>query len=129
MNKFGVNREKEEALILKMKELGIEEADIEERFIRSGGPGGQNVNKVSTCVQLMHKPSGLIVKSQENRAQGINRFLARRLLVEKIEERILGRKSKKQIKSDKIKKQKKRRKRRTGKKLLTGQFICHYTYK
>lgn len=120
MNKFGVNREKEEALILKMKELGIEEADIEERFIRSGGPGGQNVNKVSTCVQLIHKPSGLIVKSQENRAQGINRFLARRLLVEKIEERILGRKSKKQIKSDKIKKQKKRRKRRTGKKLLTG---------
>ncbi|MCK5392296.1 MAG: peptide chain release factor-like protein [Deltaproteobacteria bacterium] len=117
MSKFGVSVEKEEALLQKMNELGVLEADIDEKFIRSGGPGGQNVNKVATCVQLKHIPTGIIVKIQKDRSQGINRFLARRSLVSKIEEGLLGKSSAEQLKIEKIQKQKKRRKRRTKLKL------------
>ncbi len=117
MGKFGVSVEKEEALLQKMNELGVLEADIDEKFIRSGGPGGQNVNKVATCVQLKHIPTGIIVKIQKDRSQGINRFLARRSLVSKIEEGLLGKSSAEQLKIEKIQKQKKRRKRRTKLKL------------
>ena len=117
MSKFGVSIEKEEALLQKMKELGVHEDDIDEKFIRSGGPGGQNVNKVATCVQLKHIPTGIIVKIQKDRSQGINRFLARRSLVSKIEEVLLGKSSAEQLKIKKIQKQKKRRKRRTKLKL------------
>lgn len=100
-----------------MEELGVQESDIDEKFIRSGGPGGQNVNKVSTCVQLKHIPTGIIVKIQKDRSQGVNRFLARRSLVAKIEERLVGKPTKEQLKIEKIQKQKKRRKRRTKTKL------------
>jgi len=117
MSKFGVSVEKEEALLQKMKELGVLEADIDEKFIHSGGPGGQNVNKVATCVQLKHIPTGIIVKIQKDRSQGVNRFLARRSLVSKIEEVLLGKSSAEQLKIKKIQKQKKRRKRRTKLKL------------
>ena len=65
--------------------LGVREADIEESFVRSGGHGGQNVNKTSTCVMLVHRPTGVQVKCQETRQQGLNRFIARRLLLDKIE--------------------------------------------
>jgi len=117
MSKFGVSVEKEEALLKKMNELGVSEADIDEKFIRSGGPGGQNVNKVSTCVQLKHLPTGIIVKIQKDRSQGVNRFLARRSLISKIEEGLLGKSTKEQLKIEKIQKQKKRRKRRAKLKL------------
>ena len=117
MSKFGVSIEKEEALFKKMKELGVFEDDLDEKFIRSGGPGGQNVNKVATCVQLKHIPTGIIVKIQDDRSQGINRFLARRFLVSKIEADISDKPTKEQLKIAKIQKQKKRRKRRTKSKL------------
>ncbi len=117
MSKFGVSMDKEQALFKKMKELGIEEDDLDEKFIRSGGPGGQNVNKVATCVQIKHKPTGIIVKIQDDRSQGVNRFLARRSLVSKIEERTSDKPTKEQLKIAKIQKQKKRRKRRTKSKL------------
>ncbi len=117
MSKFGVSVEKEEELLKKMKELGVHEADIDEKFIRSGGPGGQNVNKVATCVQLKHLPTGITVKIQKDRTQGVNRFLARRSLLSKIEESISGKPAKEQIKIQKIQKQKKRRKRKTKAKL------------
>jgi len=68
-----------------MSALGIRESDIEESFVRSGGHGGQNVNKTSTCVVLTHRPSGVQVKCQTTRHQGQNRLLARRLLLDKIE--------------------------------------------
>ncbi|MGB3364771.1 MAG: peptide chain release factor-like protein [Thermodesulfobacteriota bacterium] len=117
MSKFGVSLEKEEALKKKMEELGVKDVDIDEKFIRSGGPGGQNVNKVATCVQLKHLPTGITVKVQKDRTQGVNRFLARRSLVSKIEESISGKPTKEKLKIQKIQKQKKRRKRKTKAKL------------
>ena len=68
-----------------MAALGVREADIEETFVRSGGHGGQNVNKTATCVMLLHGPTRLQVKCQTTRSQGLNRYLARRLLLDKIE--------------------------------------------
>lgn len=117
MTKFGVTAEKEKSLLKKMKALRIYENDIIETFIKSGGPGGQNVNKVATCVQLNHRPTGMVVKVQKERSQALNRFFARRELVSRIEQRLLGKKSPEQVKIDKVRKQKKRRKRRSLKKL------------
>jgi len=80
-----VSAEKEKALALRMQELGVSENDFEESFIRSSGPGGQKVNKTSSCVHLVHIPTGLAVKCQRERSQSLNRHLARRLLLDKIE--------------------------------------------
>jgi protein subunit release factor B len=85
-----------------MAELGVTEGDLEESFVRSGGHGGQNVNKTSTCVMLVHKPTGLQVKSQATRQQGLNRFIARRLLLDKIEELRTGRVAAEQARIEKL---------------------------
>ncbi|MDD5654758.1 MAG: peptide chain release factor-like protein, partial [Candidatus Omnitrophica bacterium] len=85
MSGFGVSPEKESALYAKMSRLGIKQEDIVESFVRSGGPGGQNVNKVSSCVHLKHLPTGIEVKCQQERSQALNRYLARRILADKIE--------------------------------------------
>src|SRR5580698_3330396 len=85
MSAFPVSLEKEAQLVRRMTALGVREADIEESFVRSGGHGGQNVNKTSTCVMLLHRPTGVQVKCQATRQQGLNRFIARRLLLDKIE--------------------------------------------
>ena len=79
---LGVTQYKVRELEKKMKQLGILAEDIEERFIRSAGPGGQNVNKTSTCVHLKHRPTGIEVKCSKERSQALNRFFARRKLVE-----------------------------------------------
>jgi protein subunit release factor B len=79
----GISPDKEQALRERMDALGIFEKDLEETFIRSGGHGGQNVNKVATCVRLRHLPTGLEVKCQQERSQALNRFLARRILADK----------------------------------------------
>jgi peptide chain release factor len=69
----------------RMKQLGIHQPDLEETFARSSGPGGQNVNKVSTAVTLRHRPSGLSVTVQDSRSQAVNRKLARQRLLDAIE--------------------------------------------
>ncbi|PJZ65066.1 peptide chain release factor-like protein [Leptospira wolffii] len=84
--RFPISPEKESALLNRMSKLGIQESDLEESFMRSGGKGGQNVNKVSTAVRLFHKPSGTEVKCSIHRTQGLNRYKARILLCEKLEE-------------------------------------------
>lgn len=81
---FPVSEEKNRWLKEKMETLGIHEEDIEEKFIRSSGRGGQKVNKTSTCVYLKHLPTGIEVKSMRERSQALNRFLARRELVMRI---------------------------------------------
>jgi len=106
-----------------MKEHGIRKEDVIERFIRSSGAGGQNVNKVSTAVYLKHIPTGIEVKMQKERSQALNRFLAWRLLLDKIESKILGEKSRKQKEIEKIRRQKRKRSRRAKEKMLRGKKI------
>jgi protein subunit release factor B len=113
-----ISPQKEQALLEKMKALGIFESDIDESFVRSGGAGGQHVNKTSTCVQLYHRPTGIMVKCQESRSQSDNRYLARRILAAKVESQILGKKSEEQQKREKIRRQKRRRSRRAKEKML-----------
>jgi len=117
-----ISSAKESALRRRMAELGIRESDLEESFIRSGGAGGQHVNKTSTCVQLLHRPSGLIIKCQQDRSQALNRFLARRLLVDKIEARLLGERSREEQRRQKIRRQKRRRSRRSKEKMLADKL-------
>ena len=121
MSRFPVSSEKEQALLAKMAALGISENDLEETFITSGGHGGQNVNKVSTCVALTHRPSGVSVKCQQERSQALNRFIARRILADKIETIQLGQKSAEQQRIEKIRRQKRRRSRRAKNKMLDNK--------
>src|SRR5438067_7306123 len=109
---FPVSPEKEDQLARRMAALGVREADLEESFVRSGGHGGQNVNKTATCVMLLHRPTGLQVKCQTTRQQGLNRFVARWLLLDKIEARQKGFVAADRARTEKIRRQKRRRSRR-----------------
>ncbi|MDP2980489.1 MAG: peptide chain release factor-like protein [Candidatus Omnitrophota bacterium] len=118
-----VSIDKEEILKAKMDSLGIKETDIEEKFVRSSKKGGQKVNKTSSCVYLKHRPTGIAVKCQEERSQALNRFLARRILVNKIESLVLGRKARAQKETEKIRRQKRKRSRRAKEKMLRYKKI------
>jgi len=109
---FGVTDKKRDELAARMERCGLREEDFEEQFVRSSGPGGQNVNKRATCVLLKHVPSGLEVKMRKERTQALNRYYARKRLCELMEEKILGKESPAARKAEKIRKQKNRRRRR-----------------
>jgi len=115
---YGVSPKKEEDLRQKMEQLGIFEKDIMEKFIRSSGRGGQKVNKTSTCVYLKHLPTQIEVKCQRERYQAINRFLARKILADKIESMIRGKESEEQQRIEKIRRQKRKRSKRAKLKML-----------
>jgi len=114
---------KENSLFEKMARLDVREEDIVERFIRAQGPGGQNVNKVSTCVYLRHLPTGIEVKCQEERFQAQNRYRARQRLLEKIEHAVLGKLSEEQKRIAKIRRQKRKRSRRAKLKILEAKRL------
>ena len=115
---FKVSPRKEKALKEEMSRLGIYETDIRESFLRSGGPGGQHVNKVSTCVYLKHLPTGTEVKCSAERSQAANRFFARRLLVEKVEKAVTGSILREKSIREKIRRQKRKRSKRAKEKIL-----------
>ena len=121
MTALPVTPEKEQQLKLRMDSLGVQESDLEETFVRSGGHGGQNVNKTSTCVMLLHRPTGLQVKCQTTRQQGLNRFIARRLLLDKIEQLKTGRIAAERARIEKIRRQKRKRSRRAKERLLADK--------
>jgi protein subunit release factor B len=118
---FPVSPEKEVQLAQRMAALGVNETDLEETFVRSGGHGGQNVNKTSTCVMLLHRPTGLQVKCQATRQQGLNRFIARRLLLDKIESAQTGCVAAQRASIEKIRRQKRRRSRRAKQRMLADK--------
>ncbi len=104
-----------------MARLGVRQQDIIESFIRAKGPGGQNVNKASTCVYLKHIPTGIEVKCQKERAQALNRYIARKLLLGKIETLILGELSQERQRIEKLRRQKRRRSRKAKLKMLEAK--------
>jgi len=109
-----VRPEKQRELQERMLRLGVREEDLEEETVRCPGPGGQKVNKTSSGVCLLHRPTGIRVKCCESRSQALNRFLARRRLLEAVENRRSGTQSPQQRRADKLRKQKDRRRRRAG---------------
>jgi protein subunit release factor B len=114
MVNFAVNEKKNEWLRERMRTLGIDERDLEEKFVKSAGKGGQKVNKTSSCVFLKHVPTGIEVKFMKDRSQSVNRFLARRELVQKIA-KAHGIQNREDVRRNKIRTQKKRRWRKSQK--------------
>jgi peptide chain release factor len=120
---MSVSPEKEKALKKRMEDLNVQECDFRETFIRSSGPGGQKVNKTSSCVLLVHLPTGLAVKCQQERSQALNRFLARRLLLDRIERLKTGLIAAEKTRVEKIRRQKRRRSKRSQEKMLAQKHI------
>jgi protein subunit release factor B len=115
MISFPVSEEKIRELQERMTALGLREEEIEERFVRSSGSGGQKVNKTSTCVHLRHRPTGIEVKCMKERSQSLNRFLARRELVDRIE-KASGLLTREEVRVKKIRRQKSRRRKKSRRK-------------
>ncbi len=116
-----VSPAKEKLLLGRMQALGVREQDIEEQFVRSSGAGGQKVNKTSSCVVLHHRPTSIRVKCQRERSQALNRFLARRILLDKIEAKLRGAHTAKAQEIARIRRQKRKRSRRARLKLLADK--------
>ena len=121
MTTFPVSAKKQLELQAQMQRLGVAERDLEESFIRSRGPGGQNVNKVATCVVLRHRSSGIEVRCQRERSQALNRFLARCILLRHLEAERLGRLSEEAQRIAKIRRQKRKRSKRAQEKVLAAK--------
>jgi protein subunit release factor B len=120
---ISISPEKETALRQRMATLGIREEELRETFIRASGPGGQKVNKTSSCVHLVHLPTGLSVKCQQERSQTLNRFLARRLLLDRIERLKSGLVAAERMRIEKVRRQKRRRSRRAKEKILEAKHL------
>jgi len=121
MGFFVVSAAKEKFLKDRMEALGIREEDLEESFIRSGGKGGQHLNKASTCVYLKHIPTKIEVKCQEERSQALNRYRARVILLDKIDAMVRGKESAAQQRIEKLRRQKRKRSKRAKEKILADK--------
>ena len=115
---MGPSPEKAVALDKRIESLGLLKSDFDESFMRSSGKGGQHVNKTSSCVRIRHLPTGLEVKCQDTRSLFLNRFLALRRLVDKIEEAKIGAQSEARQRIEKIRRQKRKRSKRAKEKIL-----------
>ena len=105
--------EKSSALEQRMASLGIDPADLLEKFVRGSGAGGQKINKTSNCVFLKHLPTGIAIKCQMERSREMNRFLARRELCDQIDAIANGKASAKSQAIEKLRRQKRQRSRRS----------------
>jgi protein subunit release factor B len=121
MNAPGISPDREAALAQRMAAAGVRESDLEETFVRSAGPGGQNVNKTATCVLLVHRPTGVQVKCQATRQQGMNRFLARQLLLAKIESARRQKAAQERAEREKARRQKRGPSRRAKERMLADK--------
>ena len=92
----------------RLARLGVRDNDLDETFTRSGGHGGQNVNKVSSCVILVHTPTGIVIRCETERSQALNRILARTRLAERLERRELERKERLKHATELLRRQKRR---------------------
>ncbi|MES1207682.1 MAG: peptide chain release factor-like protein [Pseudomonadota bacterium] len=111
----------------RLRALGVRDDELEESFVHAGGKGGQNVNKVATCVVLVHRPSGMAVKCQRERSQAQNRLVARQILADKIEAALLGRASARAQEAARVRRQKRRRSRRAKEKMLATKHARSQT--
>ncbi|MES2982425.1 MAG: peptide chain release factor-like protein [Verrucomicrobiota bacterium] len=106
-----------------MLSLGIEPADLLEKFVRGSGAGGQKINKTSNCVFLKHLPSGIAIKCQMDRSREMNRFLARRELCDQFDAIANGKASAKTQAIEKMRRQKRRRSRRSKQQSVADKRI------
>lgn len=113
-----VSTAKRDQLLRRLRRLGIAESDLVETFVLGSGSGGQKINKTSSCVRLVHRPTGIDVKCQASRSRELNRHMARRDLCDRIEERVLGEASRRQQEAERIRRQKRRRSRRQKERML-----------
>jgi protein subunit release factor B len=116
-----VTPRKEERLRVRMAELGLREEDLVEKFVRGSGPGGQKINKTSSCVYLLHRPTGTEIKCQQERSQALNRFLARVELCDRVEDKVRGERSRRRQEAEKIRRQKRKRSRRAKQRMLESK--------
>lgn len=121
MSNAYITPEKRHSLEGRMARLGINEQDLVEKFVLGSGSGGQKLNKTSSCVYLMHPKTGIEIKCQRERSRELNRFLARRDLCDRLEERVLGQKTARQQALEKIRRQKRRRSRRQKERMLNDK--------
>lgn len=121
MSTAAESKEAEAAIDGRLRALGWRRDEVTESFVRSGGHGGQNVNKTSTCVLLVHRPTGLQVKCQTTRHQGRNRGLAWQRLIEKLEERERRKHTLARAQAEKVRRQRRPRSRGAKERMLANK--------
>ena len=120
--RFGtISTQKLDELTARMTALELREADLVERFVRGSGPGGQKVNKSSSCVYLLHKPSGIEVKCQRERSQALNRFFARRELCDRLEALVKGVADARRQEIEKTRRRKRQKSRRQKRRMVADK--------